>query len=86
MVIVLKRKGGEEKFNPNKLKRAVEKAVREGYQKKHRLVVSKALAAGRMAAKGKSEVKSSQISERVLAVLSRMDPFIAASWRKHRKH
>ena len=86
MVIVIKRKGGKEKFNPNKLRRAVERAVREGYKRKHKLVVSKAVAAGRNAVKGKTQVKSSLIRKRVLAVLSRIDPFIASTWRKHQKH
>ena len=38
MVMVVKRKGSQQKFNPNKLRLAVERAVREGYQRKHKLV------------------------------------------------
>ena len=88
MVMVVKKKGNQQKFNPNKLKLAVERAVREGYQRKHKLVVSKAVAAGKNAVKGKTTVNSRQIRDRVYHTLARLDPFIASTWRKyeHRKH
>ncbi len=86
MTTVIKKGGKEQKFSPEKIKRAVGKAAKEAkLSPVERRKLIRELAPVIRAVRKRKTIKTSMIAKLVLAKLQRKSKATAAAWRKHAK-
>jgi len=82
---VIKKDGTKEPFNGEKIKRAINAAAGQAdlsEERKSEIVEQVATTVIQMVA-AKEEVTTSEIREKILSELDRVEPSIATAWQKH---
>jgi len=84
---VIKKDGRREPFDPEKIKNSIRKAA-DGTdlsdERKNEVVQQVAQVVIQMA-EGKEEIATSEIRERILSELDRVEPSVSAAWREYEK-
>lgn len=82
---VIKRDGSKEPFDPEKIRKSIEAAANEAGLAGERKgeVISQVAAATIDMADQKDEIATSEIKDKILSELDRIEPSVSAAWRKH---
>ena len=82
---VIKKDATREPFDPEKIRKSIAVASQQANlseERKNELVGQVATAAIQMA-EGKEEIATSEIREKILSELDRLEPSVSAAWRKY---
>lgn len=82
---VIKKDGAKEAFDPEKIKRAIASACSEGgcSEERKNEIVEQVSASALALADTKEEIATSELREKILSELDKVEPSAAAAWRKH---
>ena len=82
---VIKKDGTREPFDPEKIKTSIKAAVEEtnlSEERKNEVVEQVASVAIKMAEE-REEIATSEIKEKILSELDRIEPSVSAAWRRY---
>ncbi|MBI2451677.1 hypothetical protein HYV50_01200 [Candidatus Pacearchaeota archaeon] len=87
MGTVIKRDGRKQTFKASKIKRAVQKAVKEEgiAAAQSKKIIKKVVGIIVKRFKGRKSVRSSEIRKSILSLLDRTAKAVSAAWRKHER-
>ena len=82
---VIKKDGTKEPFDPEKIKKAIASAAEQANLPEERKneVIEEVAATVIQMADAKEEIMTSEIKEKILSELDRVEPAVSAAWRKH---
>lgn len=82
---VVKKDGTKEPFNPEKIRKAIGAAAEQAglSEEKKNEVVEQVATAAIQVAEEKEEIATSELREKILSDLDRIEPSVSAAWRKY---
>lgn len=82
---VIKRDGSKEPFNAKKIRKAITAVAKRAKLPKKRRdeVVEQVAKAAIQLAEGKGEIATSEIREKILSELDRIEPAVSTAWRNY---
>lgn len=84
---VIKKDGTKESFDSEKIKRSIMAATQEAdiAEERQSEIVEQVTATAIAMAEGKEEIATSEIKEKILSELDKMEPSVSAAWRNYEK-
>jgi transcriptional repressor NrdR len=82
---VVKKDGTKEPFNPEKIRNSIRAAAGQAglLEERKNEVVEQVATTAIQVADGKEEIATSEIREKILSDLDRIEPSVSAAWRKY---